>query len=88
MPEVLELESPPVGEEVKVFLKGESPWAVVTHSSDEIIKVMFHMKVYGPLHGHKKGDEIWCRRRDFGAWHDVSYADELDALGIYAEGDA
>lgn len=83
-----------VGDQTKIFLKGESPWGTVVETDDlnpnEKVKVRIDNKLFPeysehekaqftkgqfgtvePLkdhHGKKKGDEVWCKRGEYGEW--------------------
>jgi len=56
-----------VGQELKVFLKGESPWIVVTEViSDTVVKGTINNDLMFPdMHGYQCGDEVTVN------WHPV-----------------
>lgn len=58
-----------VGDIVKIFLKGESPWGIITDTDGDRIKVEIDNSLVATwLHGKQRGDEVWCELDEYGCW--------------------
>lgn len=83
-------DAPNIGEHVKIFLPGESPWAtIVSAHEDGRLAVRIDNHLIGTLHGYKYGDVVTVERettQDWSIWKLAALDRQLPILKVVSNG--